>query len=170
MQGWIYEATFDNKYRFVLGEPGKRNLVCFGINPSTAAPGDLDNTLRSVTRIMKNNNYDGWIMLNIYAQRATDPNDLHLECDGSIHKLNLKHIEQVLTKYGSCDLWAAWGTLIRKREYLKQCLRDIYGITGPEKWITFGSRSKQGHPHHPLYLNQNSGSEKFDIEDYILKL
>ena len=33
------------------GDPGENPLICIGINPSTAAPGDLDNTLKSVERI-----------------------------------------------------------------------------------------------------------------------
>ena len=72
---WIYETNEDNSARFVLGQvfnPNGKTLLCFGINPSTACPGCLDNTIRKVVKIGKHNNYENWVMLNIYPQRATN--------------------------------------------------------------------------------------------------
>ena len=34
-------------------------------------------------------------------------------------------------------------------------------------WVTFGKRSKAGHPHHPLYLRKDAVTEPFDIEEYL---
>ena len=34
-------------------------------------------------------------------------------------------------------------------------------------WVTFGKRSKKGHPHHPLYLRKDSTPEPFDVENYL---
>ena len=45
---WYYEPHTYQPYRFVLGRVGKHPLVCIGINPSTAQPGALDPTLKSV--------------------------------------------------------------------------------------------------------------------------
>ena len=42
---WYYEPHVYMPYRYVLGRPGHRPLVCIGINPSTAQPGALDPTL-----------------------------------------------------------------------------------------------------------------------------
>ena len=33
-------------------------------------------------------------------------------------------------------------------------------------WVTFGKRSKKGHPHHPLYLKATSPLDAFDIRAY----
>mgnify|MGYP007025192133 CR=1 FL=1 len=44
-------AQTDREYRYLLGTRGSRPLLCLGVNPSTAVPGDLDNTLKSVERI-----------------------------------------------------------------------------------------------------------------------
>ena len=33
--------------------------------------------------------------------------------------------------------------------------------------MTFGKRSKKGHPHHPLYLRKDSTPELFDVENYL---
>ena len=35
------------------------------------------------------------------------------------------------------------------------------------KWYTVGKRSVKGHPHHPLYLKNNSTLDDFDIRSYI---
>lgn len=42
MMEWIYKNTSDNKSRFVLGTKGDKPLICFGINPSTAEPGNTE--------------------------------------------------------------------------------------------------------------------------------
>lgn len=58
-------------------------------------------------------------------------------------------------------MWAAWGTLIEKRPYLFDALEQMLAI-GEEyhaQWLTFGPRSKAGHPHHPLYLRRDSVPE-----------
>jgi len=78
---WIYDTNEDNSARFTLGEYEdfiSKTLICFGINPSTATPEKLDNTIIKIKLFAKNNNYKNWIALNIYPQRATNPEDLHI--------------------------------------------------------------------------------------------
>ena len=48
---WYYEPHTYQPYRYVLGRVGRHPLVCIGINPSTAQPGALDPTLKSVERL-----------------------------------------------------------------------------------------------------------------------
>lgn len=164
---WIYKRGPRNKERYVLGETGHKTLICMGINPSTAEPDKLDNTLIRVKSRALSLGYDSWIMFNIYPQRATNPNDLHLNLNRRIHKNNLIEIGEIL-KNGQYDIWAAWGTLINKRPYLKKCLKDIIHVIGPEmRWITIGKKSKDGHPHHPLYLKKDLPVDIFNIENYI---
>ena len=67
---WLYVPDFYTEYRYILGTKGQNPLICIGINPSTAAPDDLDNTLKSVARIAAGNGFDSWTMFNVYAQRA----------------------------------------------------------------------------------------------------
>ena len=52
---WLYAPNFYSEYRYILGTRGKKPLICIGINPSTAEPGNLDNTLKSVERIWSGN-------------------------------------------------------------------------------------------------------------------
>lgn len=86
---WIYAPNFYCDYRYILGTRGKNPLICIGINPSTAQPGDLDNTLKSVERIALGNGFDSFIMFNVYAQRATDPNSMEKTCNYKLHMENM---------------------------------------------------------------------------------
>jgi len=107
---WIYENDQDNQIRYVLGTKGTKPLLCFGINPSTAKPDNLDSTLKSVERLARSNDFDSWIMMNIYPQRATDPNNIHPEINNEIHRKNLAFIESIISG-NKTIIWAAWGTL-----------------------------------------------------------
>lgn len=171
---WIYDKTKDNSARFTLGIPGESVMLCFGINPSTAEPDNLDNTLKSVERIAKRHDFDGWVMFNIYPQRATNPNDMHDTMDADLHKKNLEAIEGILQSYQgkAKKVLAAWGTLINKRDYLKNCLRDIHTLFQKYdcEWVCIGNQSKEGHPHHPLYLSNEERLKSFDMEEYIMRL
>ncbi len=169
---WLYVPDYYTDYRYILGTRGKDPLICIGINPSTAAPGDLDNTLKSVSRIAAGNGYDSWIMFNVYAQRATDPDDMDTVLNVRLHRENMRAFEYILKNVGegvSPAVWAAWGTIIEKRPYLKDCVLDMVRL-GREygaKWYSVGKRSVKGHPHHPLYLRRDAPTEELDIVSYL---
>lgn len=165
---WIYAQSEDLKNRYLLGTKGMRTLICCGVNPSFASPEDLDPTMKNVEYFAEKNGYDSYVMINLYPMRATDPHDMHLVRDDTIVKENLEHIEKLIST-GSCDIWAAWGTLVKTRKYLKECLLQIADIADKYdcKWFTIGEKTKEGHPHHPLYLSKKCGMESFDVYEYI---
>ena len=173
VERWLYVPNAYSEYRYILGTRGKNPLICVGINPSTAAPDDLDNTLKSVERIALHNGYDSFIMFNVYAQRATSPDDMEYELNMAMHAENMAAFRYILAVSEEApSVWAAWGTIIEKRDYLPLCVRDMIKI-GEEygaKWYSAGARSKKGHPHHPLYLKKDSGLDAFDVTDYLNKL
>ena len=166
---WLYVPPFYSEYRYILGTRGKKPLICIGINPSTAAPGDLDNTLKSVDRIAKTNGFDSFIMFNVYAQRATDPDAMEKSCNLQLHSENLKAFRYVLSLSEAPAVWAAWGTIIEKRDYLPDCLKDFLeaGRQFGARWFCAGAVSKKGHPHHPLYLRKDEKLKPFDVENYL---
>ena len=169
---WLYAPNFYSEYRYILGTRGENPLICIGINPSTAQPGDLDNTLKSVERIALGNGYDSFIMFNVYAQRATDPDAMEKTCNLLLHRENMEAFRYVLSISKAPAVWAAWGTIIEKREYLSDCLQDMIAI-GKEygaKWLCAGKVSKKGHPHHPLYLRKDEALRQFDVEGYLTLL
>ncbi len=167
-EDWLYIPPHYSEYRYILGTKGKRPLICVGINPSTAAPGKLDNTLKSVERIALANGFDSFIMFNVYAERATNPDDMDTELNEYLHGENMKAFEYVLKRSDSPAIWAAWGTIIEKRPYLPGCVWDMIelGEKYGARWFTSGKISTKGHPHHPLYLKKDSPLEKFDIKAY----
>ena len=169
---WLYVPNTYSEYRYILGTRGKKPLVCIGINPSTAEPDNLDNTLKSVERIAHKNGYDSFVMFNVYAQRATRPEDMEKEPNPELHRENMAAFEYVMSLSAETKpaVWAAWGTIIEMRPYLRECVRDMIRIGqkyGAE-WFTAGARSKKaGHPHHPLYLSKESALDPFDVAEYL---
>ncbi len=167
--GWLYQTDINNKNRFVLGTKGENPLCCFGINPSTAEPGNLDNTVKSVQRLAYYNGFDSWIMFNIYPQRATHPVKIHKRINKIIHTENLEAIQRLFEEFGSLKFWAAWGTLIEHRPYFKRCLKDICQLTEKHnhQWLTIGNLTKAGHPRHPLYIKATTKTQPFNMPAYL---
>ena len=186
---WIYVPDFYTGYRYILGTKGTNPVICIGVNPSTASPDALDNTLKSVERIARANGYDSFIMFNVYPQRATNPDDMDKIFNESLHKENLLAFEYILsgaanrtedTRDAECGMvcsartgrpavWAAWGAVIEKRPYLVSCVRDLteIGKKYGAEWFRAGKCSKAGHPHHPLYLKKDEPLVRFDAEEYL---
>ena len=144
---WYYEPHTYQPYRYVLGRVGRRPLV---------------------ERLANANGFDSWIMFNVYPQRATNPNDMDKTPDRALCDENLRWLQAVLAQTEP-TMWAAWGTLIEKRDYLPGLMREMVALTREKNipWVTFGPRSKKGHPHHPLYLRKDSTPEPFDVENYL---
>ncbi|MBO4213623.1 MAG: DUF1643 domain-containing protein [Lachnospiraceae bacterium] len=167
---WLYVPNFYSEYRYILGTKGKKPLITIGINPSTAEPENLDNTLKSVERIAAFNGFDSFIMFNVYAERATNPDDMDKLFNEKLHTENMKAFTYVLKNAGENPaIWAAWGAIIEKRDYLKDCVADMVRIGNGYNaiWYKAGAVSKAGHPHHPLYLKKDSKIELFDVNDYL---
>jgi hypothetical protein len=169
---WLYVPPFYDEYRYIIGTRGENPLICIGINPSTAEPDSLDNTLKSVQRIADGNGFDSFIMFNVYAQRATRPDDMDRTLNAQLHRANMAAFRYVLSHVGAGHrpaVWAAWGTIIEKRPYLPDCVRDMAAI-GEEygaRWLCAGKCSAKGHPHHPLYLRKDEAMRDFDVLSYL---
>lgn len=165
----LYSTSPSNDARFYLGTKGSNPLIVIGVNPSTATKEKSDNTISKVKKFASINKFDSWLMLNIYPQRATDPSNLHKKINESFHKQNLRKIKEIIGGYNRPTICAAWGNTIKKRDYLKRCLREIYDELkqfGLE-WKTIGSLTKQGNPGHPLRLSYELNLKEFDIKEYL---
>jgi len=192
---WLYEDN--GKYRNKKGELEKdamrytlgscsndicsKVLVCVGVNPSSAIPGDLDKTVERVKNKSISEKYDAWVMLNLYPQRATEPKNIDEEFDKKEHKKNVAAIEALFRKIKDndidCTIWAAWGDPITTRRFLYQtCLPDIVDVTkkvGKYEWVCLGKTNKLN-PYHPSPRGKEKGFifnpfQPFEIEAYLEK-
>ncbi|MGN0507786.1 MAG: DUF1643 domain-containing protein [Christensenellales bacterium] len=102
--------------------------------------------------------FDNWIMLNIYPQRATNPNNLHLQCDKNLIATNKLIIENMMNKYPNSDVLMAYGNSIKKRTYLKDCLDGIINelVDSFGKHLKIIKLTKNNNPIHPLYQSDTS--------------
>jgi hypothetical protein len=110
-------------------------------------------------------------MFNVYAQRATRPDDMEYQCNTLLHEENRKAFRYLLSLSEEPAVWAAWGNIIMKRNYLMDCMRDFLddGKAAGARWYTAGPLLKSGHPHHPLYLKRDTKLLEFDIAQYLAR-
>jgi hypothetical protein len=153
------------KYVMFLEKNGTSILACIGVNPSTAIPEQLDNTLKKVKTIANNNNFDGWLMYNLYPQRATNPVDLNDEIDYGLKLMNNYTIVKSILNLKIKTVWVAWGDLINERNYLYYCLVDIYEKLKDQNitWKIVDIPTMAGNPRHPLDQKGASTLEDFDM-------
>jgi len=165
----IYSKNEDDTARFVLGNKGSNPLFVIGVNPSTADDKNPDHTIRKVMGFAEGNGFDGFVMINLYPQRSTNPHELPAESDKKLHEDNLREIELSFNGVSNPVILAAWGNAIGGRGYLKKCLQPIYELASKHnaQWKKTGELTKYGHPRHPLYVAYKWGLNDFDVEAYI---
>ncbi len=154
--------------RFVLEKPGKRQLVVIGVNPSTADDKVADRTMTKVMGFAERNGFDGFVMLNLYPQRCTSPEDLDKELNTGLHKRNLKEIRNAISEMEQPVVLVAFGDTIRKRHYLKDCFSDIVNVVKESKpqWKQIGLSTASGNPRHPSRASYGEFSD-FNVEQYL---
>lgn len=163
-----YIINTDNSARFVLGFDNSNPLIVIGVNPSTADDNKPDATIRRIIGYTQRNGFDGFLMLNVYPQRATLPRNLSKECDTELHKQNVQHITQLLSTHSRPTILAAFGDTILIRPYLKSCFADIVFSVLELKpnWLQIGNPTKKGNPRHPSRGHYQPFQE-FAVHQYI---
>ncbi len=164
LPGWIYVG--DAEERYVIGQPSKLNMLVFGVNPSTATPQKLDPTIRKVKKLVNEAGFDGWIMVNLYPLRATDPDALPQKADKTLLEKNIAVLKALCKSYSIYRVWAAWGNAIDKRFYLGDTLYDIAESINCDQWFHRGKMTSSGNPRHPLYMKSGEEFTWFPVADY----
>ena len=165
----LYKSNNDDSVRYILGKSGTRKLFVIGLNPSKASKERSDTTVTKVKRVAQSNKYDGFVMLNLYPLRSTNPTRLPCKKkDGSIEK-NIAQIIKIAKTEKRPHFWAAWGQNISLRGYLLESLKDIFDVskTIGVKWLHLGSLTKSGHPRHPSRLSYEWKLNQFDVAGYL---
>ena len=155
--------------RYALGINGKNPIYVMGVNPSTATNLKPDRTISKVMKHARILGHDGFVMINLYPQRATCPDDLDLNINKVIEKKNQKIIDGLMAEQKNPHIIAAWGLPILKRSYLMEALRRIeYSIRHHSpRWFHLGSLTKYGHPRHPSRTPYSSQLADFDLTSYV---
>lgn len=165
---WFQETSPDNRLRYVLGRVGEFPLITIGLNPSTAAPGHPDPTIKAVERHSIRLGYHGWVMLNLYPLRETNPAALPPTAEVGVIEAAVPAIIKLLEQYPKSPIWAAWGAHLHSRSYLLDGLKTMIELPGMghRNWLFVGDLTQGGHPRHPLYLAGNKPASAFDVIDY----
>ena len=139
----------NESYRHLLGRMGKEPLVAICMNPSAANMEYSDRTINRIIKVSEKLGYDGWIIANLYPERATRASKLGAY-NNKQQKKNIKIIMKFLKCNGIKEVWGAWGNLnysvlTKSKEKLLSELKkaDI-------KIYTFAALTKKGEPVHPL--------------------
>jgi hypothetical protein len=131
------------RYRYRLSRTwSDRPPVTFVmLNPSTADATSDDPTIRRCTGYAQNWGYGGLIVVNLYALRATDPDELW-RVEDPIGPVNDDHLREAFGVGG--PIVAAWGCHGRPSR--------IDTVLSYAPTLTALALTKSGQPGHPLYL------------------
>jgi hypothetical protein len=131
------------------GRPGRTAVFC-GVNPSKADAKVDDHTIVKLYGFGAPLNISRWIVVNEFAYRATEVDELKTAADPIGH-FNDARIEQAFL---DADLHiVGWGALAKLPNTLRTRWRDVVAIAerrGVE--LQCWGTSQDGHPRHPLML------------------
>lgn len=144
----------DGIYRYMLwrdwsGMGEERNICMFiGLNPSTADASKDDPTIRRCVGFAKSFGCNCLAMGNLFAYRATDPQQLFQTNLNPVQDSFGKPLNDINLSVMASDakiVIAAWGThgsFLDRDKYVMKLIPNLTALR-----IT-----KDGHPAHPLYL------------------
>ena len=145
-------------FRFALGKQGQNPLVAICMNPFAARETLSDRTINRIINVSKELCMDGWMVFNLYPERATDATKMDV-FQQELMDRNIQEIEKYLVENNIKEVWGAWGNdsnidmLIKGKEQVKDMLSSI-GV----KVYYFGTLTKEGNPRHPIQRQ-----EKWDL-------
>ena len=142
----------DRKHRYTLvhrADPLLRSgrlLMWIGLNPSTADETQLDPTLTRILGYSLREGYDGFIMTNLFAWRATDPKDMKAAPD-PVGPENDRWLLECAKQSGKVvAAWGSHGSFQGRAEHVGRILRKFE--------VVCLTRNADGAPGHPLYLKK----------------
>lgn len=139
------------RYRYTLTrdwDVSRTACVFIGLNPSTADAQVDDPTIRRCIGFARAWGYGAFIMLNLFAWRATRPADM-LAADDPVGPLNDDIIRETCRGRYVVACWGAHGHHAKRDDRVMALLRGI-GIVPAALGLTAA-----GQPRHPLYLRRD---------------
>ena len=157
------EISECGKYRYQLKRQwgGGNNFVLFvGLNPSVADAEIDDPTLTRCINFAKSQNYDGLIINNLFAYRATNPDDLIGEKDYLVGALNDDWIKRSLAEVNAIVVcWGNDGVYLNRNEEVLKILKEHQG----SKPVFCLDKNSTGQPKHPLYAKGDKEWVEFNL-------
>ena len=144
----------DRRHRYTLihrpnplfSSSGERLLMWVGLNPSTADESQLDPTLTRILGYSVREGYDGFIMTNLFAWRATLPADMKVAPD-PVGPDNDRWLLECARRCGKVvAAWGSHGSFLGRDAHVCSLLNGI-----PMMRLTLNA---DGAPGHPLYLKK----------------
>jgi hypothetical protein len=152
----------DRKYRYTLWRQWsddlfknrtKEGFIQFiGLNPSTADEILDDPTIRRCMRFAKDWGYMAMCMTNVYAFRASKPEDLKAKQWPCGNDANFVHIFDVAKE--AALIIAAWGTHASFIKVMPELIIETVQSAG--KQLHHLGLNSDGSPKHPLYLKAST--------------
>lgn len=140
----------DRRYRYRLWRlwDDTPALLWVMLNPSVADADFDDPTIRKCIGFARRWGYGGIQVVNLFAWRATKPDELNYAHD-PIGPNNDVHISQAVRMCP--DKIIAWGARLPSR--FPDRASEVLGVLGNN--VSCLRRSATGMPHHPLYIPYN---------------
>jgi hypothetical protein len=154
----------DQKYRYTLyreweEDPfaGIRVLNFVMLNPSTADADKDDPTIRKCIGFAKLNEYNAIRVVNLFALRSTDPDNLkynHDRGDDIVGPLNNGYVWELPPEE---TVVAAWGSTFKREKWFQKRVEETKNLLNRKLWCVKytddGLRDpSQRRPWHPLYV------------------
>lgn len=149
------------RYRYALGrtwwDDYSAKLVVIGLNPSTATHEVLDPTLRKIQKFARRDEFGGFVMLNCFGLRSTDPRgvrDALRAGEDAFGPENERIVRSVVAGVTLGKVVAAWGkpSFRLMQRYVAANGATIRALRSMWAWGV----TRDGFPRHPLYLRDNS--------------
>lgn len=155
-------ATFsaDRQYRYWLERSwgDSTRLGFLMLNPSTADEVKNDPTVERCQRRAIALGYGGFVVVNIFALRSTDPKGLYKHASPISEPGDLKRNDRaIMQAVKICGkLVAGWGVHGEYESRYRDVCRMLRGF---DLWCL--GKTKDGHPKHPLYIPYSKHPERF---------
>jgi hypothetical protein len=156
------------KFRYTLRRiwgDGPRLMVVM-LNPSTADGSKDDPTITRLIRRCRDESFEGFIVCNLYALRATNPVELEYgwaKCTDIVGPTNMQAIRETMHECDECLV--AWGAhpMASKRDrlvldVLYERFSNALGC-GTSLWMI--DQTKDGFPKHPLHVAYSRGFQRY---------
>lgn len=134
--------------------PDSPRRVCWiMLNPSTADAEQDDPTIRRCIRFSKAWGYDGMIVVNCFALRGTNPEDIQDSREAGVDPVGPENDAAITQAVNECTLTiCAWGTHAKYRG------QKVVGMISRPQCLGL---NRDGSPKHPLYLPASTKPREF---------